>query len=266
MEPSQNDQVSVEGSQHTSVSGYRSVVDRIVEELAGEIRMGTLEPGAKLPSERGLCERFGASRSSVREALRVLNSRAMIDIQVGRGSFVSDFTAPKTDSPLLFWEHNHDTPLGALLEVRFTIEPHIAALAARRVGAEHLDQLHTALDNLRIYTESDKLGGRVFADIAFHDCLVRAADNQLYLSIYRGLEPMLFDIRRMGLRSPKRSGEVLDMHADIYEAVRDHDPERAAAAMRSHLTAFVKDMGIEIKCEDTSILPPHFAKREDPDK
>lgn len=251
MEPPLDHQVGVEGSQHTSVSGYRSVVDRVVEELAAEIRMGTLEPGAKLPSERGLCERFGASRSSVREALRVLNSREMINIQVGRGSFVSDFTAPKTDSPLLFWEHNHETPLSALLEVRFTIEPHIAALAARRVRAEHLDQLHTALDNLRTYTEADKLGGRVFADIAFHDCLVRAADNQLYLSIYRGLEPMLFDIRRMGLRSPKRSWEVLDMHAKIYESVRDHEPEEAAAAMRSHLTAFVKDMGVEFDCDES---------------
>ena len=121
------------------------MVDRVVEELAGEIRMGKLEPGAKLPSERGLCERFGASRSSVREALRVLNSRGLIEVQVGRGSFVFDFTAPRSESPLLFWEHNHETPLGTLLEVRLAIEPHIAALAARRVGEEHLGQLQTCL-------------------------------------------------------------------------------------------------------------------------
>lgn len=239
------------------------MVDGVAEELAGEIRMNMLEPGAKLPSERGLCERFGASRSSVREALRMLNSRGMIDIQVGRGSFVSDFTAPKTDSPLLFWEHNHEMPLGALLEVRFRIEPHIAALAARRSGEEHLEQLRTALDNLRNYKESDRLGGRVFADIAFHDCLVRAADNGLYLSIYRSLEPMLFDIRRMGLRSQGRSGEVLGMHVKIYEAVRDHDPEAAAAAMSSHLLAFVDDMGIEIDREALGITPQRTAERED---
>jgi GntR family transcriptional repressor for pyruvate dehydrogenase complex len=217
--------------------------------LAGEIRMGKLEPGAKLTSERGLCERFGASRSSVREALRVLNSRGMIDIQVGRGSFVSDFTAPATDSPLLFWEHNHETPLVALLEVRFRIEPHIAYLAAQRSVEENLETLRMALDNLRLYTESDRLGGRVFADIAFHDALVRAAGNELYLSVYRSLEPILFDVRRMGLRSTERSLEVLGMHARIYEAVRDHDPEEAAAAMRSHLLAFAEDMGVEIDRE-----------------
>ena len=167
--------------QRTGVSGYRSVVDGVVEELAEEIRMGKLEPGSKLPSERRLCERFGTSRSSVREALRALSSRGMVEVQVGRGSFVSDFTAPNADSPLLFWEHNHDTPLRKLLEVRFTIEMHIAALAARRVSEEHLEQLRTTLDNLRTYIEDDRLGGRVFADIAFHDCLVSAADKRTLL-------------------------------------------------------------------------------------
>lgn len=211
--------------------------------------MGKLEPGAKLPS--------------VREALRALNSRGMIEIQVGRGSFVSDFSAPKSDSPLLFWEHNHETPLNTLLEVRLTIEPHIAALAARRVSEDHLRQLQTALDNMRMHTDADRLGGRVFADIAFHDCLVRAADNQLYLSIYRGLEPMLFDIRRMGLRSPERSGKVLDMHERIYEAVRERDPEVAAAAMRSHLLAFVKDMEIEFDPEDLNVMRSHFGNQEE---
>lgn len=241
--------------QRTSASGYRSVVERVVEELAGEIRMGKLEPGSKLPSERRLCERFGSSRPSVREALRVLSSRGMVEIQVGRGSFVSDFTAPKTDSPLLFWEHNQETPLGTLLEVRFTIELHVAVLAARRVREEHLEQLRVALNNLRTYIEVDRLGGRVFADIAFHDCLVRAADNQLYLSIYRGLEPMLFDIRRLGLRSPRRSEAVLEAHTKIYEAVRDRNPRAATEAMRSHLFAFVRDMGIDFEYESVEILP-----------
>lgn len=241
-----------------------SVVERIAEDLAGEIRMGKLEPGSKLPSERELCDRFETSRSSVREALKVLGSRGMLEVQVGRGSFVSDFTAPQTDSPLLFWENNHETPLSTLLEVRFTIEPHIAALAARRISEQQLDQLRITLSNLRTYIDTDRLGGRVFADIAFHDCLVRATDNQLYLSIYHSLEPMLFDIRRIGLRSPKRSEEVFDMHTKIYEAVRDHDPDEAAVTMRSHLFAFVKYMGIEIDYESLDVLSRYFAAYEDP--
>lgn len=241
-----------------------SVVERIAEDLAGEIRMGKLEPGSKLPSERELCDRFEAGRSSVREALKVLGSRGMLEVQVGRGSFVSDFTAPQTDSPLLFWESNHETPLSTLLEVRFTIEPHIAALAARRIGEQQLEQLRTTLNNLRTCIGNDRLGGRVFADIAFHDCLVRATDNQLYLSIYHGLEPMLFDIRRIGLRSPKRSEEVFDMHTKIYEAVRGHDPDAAAVAMRSHLFDFVKYIGVEIDYESLDVLSRYFAAYEDP--
>lgn len=225
--------------------------------------MGKLGPGYRLPSERKLCERFSASRTSVREALSALNSQGLIQVQMGRGSFVADFTVPKTDSVLLFWEGNHDVSLDEVAEVRLAIEPQIAALAALRATGEQLEQLRTTLDNLRGYIDSSNLGGRVFADIAFHDCLVRAANNQLYVSIYRGIEPILFDIRRMGLKSVERSEKVLGMHAEIYRSVKDREPDAAASAMWTHLLEFLRDMEVGFDAGSLGMYPRGLMEERD---
>lgn len=238
-------------------SHQRSIVERLVEELSNEIRMGVLKPGEKLPSERQLCERFGIGRSSVREALRILGSQGMIEVQMGRGSFVTDFTAPSTESPIVFWNHNHETSFTSLLEVRLAIEPQVAALAAHRATEDHLEQLHSTLEQLREHIAADNFSGRIFADIAFHDCLFRASDNELYLSIYRGIEPMLFDIRRIGLRSGNRSTKVLDRHENIYQAVKSRDSDTASEAMWVHLLEFAVDMGISFDADKAGLVPRH---------
>ena len=154
--------------------------------------------------------------------------------------------------PLLpFWERHHDVPFTSVLEVRLAMEPQVAALAAVRAAEEELEGLASALDQLEDAIREESLSGRVFADIAFHDRLFAAAANPLHRSIYRGIEPLLFDVRRVGLRSVERSRKVLSMHADIYKAVRGRDPDRASAAMWAHLLEFASDSSIQF---DTGLL------------
>lgn len=226
-----------------------SIVDKIVEQLAHEIRTGGLQPRDKLDSEINLAQRFGTGRSSVREALRTLSSRGLIEIHAGRGSFVSTFEEPAVSSLYPLWHLRHDISFLSLFEVRIVIEPQIAALASRRIGEAMLEELNSTLVRLRTNIENDSLSGRVFADIGFHDCLVRAADNELFLSIYRSIEPMLFDIRRLGLSSTKRSEKVLKRHEQIFEAVRDCKPEEAKTSMLKHLLEFATDKQVEVPLE-----------------
>ena len=221
------------------------MVAGIVEELSNEIRTGRLKPGERLPSEKGLGERFGAGRSSVREALNILSGQGLVRVQAGRGSFVADFTEPEIEPLLPFWERHHDLPFTSVLEVRLAVEPQVAALAAARAAEEELEGLRSTLDQLEGAIREESLSGRVFADIAFHDRLFAAAANPLHRSIYRGIEPLLFDVRRVGLRSVERSRKVLSRHTAIYEAVRDRDPDRAAAATWAHLLEFASDSNIE---------------------
>ncbi len=213
--------------------------------MSNEIRTGRLKPGERLPSEKGLGERFGAGRSSVREALNILSGQGLVRVQAGRGSFVADFTEPEIEPLLPFWERHHDVPFTSVLEVRLAVEPQVAALAAARAAEEELEGLRSTLDQLEGAIREESLSGRVFADIAFHDRLFAAAANPLHRSIYRGIEPLLFDVRRVGLRSVERSRKVLSRHTAIYEAMRDRDPDRAAAATWAHLLEFASDANIE---------------------
>jgi GntR family transcriptional repressor for pyruvate dehydrogenase complex len=233
-------------------SGRRGVVDEIVEALSDEIRMGILRPGDRLPSERMLCDRFGVGRSSVREALRVLSSMGLIEIQMGRGSFVADPDA--REDPPGIWDRSADVPLSAVMEVRLAFEPQMAALAARRAGDEHLERLEASLRNLESHIERDSLRGRVFADMAFHEALARASGNPLYLSICRGIEPLLFEARRAGLRSLERSKWELESHAEIYGAVKRRSSGSASRAMWHHVAERASELGFDPSGE--GLAPP----------
>lgn len=213
--------------------------------MSNEIRTGRLKPGERLPSEKGLGERFGAGRSSVREALNILSGQGLVRVRAGRGSFVADFAEPEIESLLPFWERHHDVPFTSVLEVRLAIEPQVAAMAAVRATEEELEGLRSTLDQLEEAIAARSLSGRVFADIAFHDRLFVAAANPLHRSIYRGIEPLLFDVRRVGLRSVERSQKVLTMHTEIYQAVRGRNPDQASAAMWKHLLEFASDSNLE---------------------
>ena len=138
------------------------------------------------------------------------------------------------------------------------IEPQVAALAATRANEEQLEELRSTLDQLEEAIAADSLSGRVFADIAFHDRLFVAAANPLHRSIYRGIEPLLFDVRRVGLRSVERSRKVLSMHAEIYRAVRDRDPDRASAAMWAHLLEFASDSNVGFDPNLLGLFPRSF--------
>lgn len=238
----------------------RTVAGRIVEELSHEIRMGSLKPGERLPSEKGLGQRFGAGRSSVREALQILSGRGLVDTRAGRGTFVADFSAPEIDSMTNFWDSRHQVALGHVVETRLALEPWAAAMAAARADGEGLEQVGSTLEQMEDAVKADSLSGRVFADIAFHDRVFAAAGNPLYRSIYRGIEPLLFDVRRMGLRSSDRAQKVLEAHSDIYEALVKKEPDRAAERMCGHILEFVSDTKVELGQEPLAFARHMHAK------
>ena len=242
--------------------GSGGVVQKIVERLSEEIRSGGLPPGAKLPSERELGDRFGVGRSSVREALRILGSQGLIQVQMGRGSFVVDFNTPAPESVIRFWDRRHDVSLKQLMEIRLTIEPQIAALAAYRGGADLLQNLEHSLEDLRTNIADENLSGRVFADTAFHDRLARAAGNSLFFSMNRSIEPMLLDLRRMELLSIERSARVLAAHEAIYRGVMEQNSRRAARATWSHIVEFVEEVEIDFDLGVLDAYPRDFAERE----
>jgi GntR family transcriptional repressor for pyruvate dehydrogenase complex len=110
------------------------IYEDIVRQVKALIADGRLTSGDRLPPERELAERFRVSRTSVREALRALQSRGLIEIRAGEGAFVQDVSVEALIEPLALVILPHREAVGELFEARLLLEPAIAALAARRAS------------------------------------------------------------------------------------------------------------------------------------
>ncbi len=214
---------------------FQDVVEQIEDAIVG----GELEVGDKLPPERELKETFSVSRGTLREALRVLEEKNLIDIQLGAGggAIVQEVTPNVGTDSLSLLLRSQDIPLASLKEVRMDMEASIARLAAERAGAEGLDRLQNIL---RLAKESldDHSGWRVYvrADAEFHMELARMTGNPVYEYVQTAIHE---NINRYYAEFLEHDESVLCDHykdlCDIVEAVAAGDGKRAADKMQQHL-------------------------------
>jgi GntR family transcriptional repressor for pyruvate dehydrogenase complex len=193
------------------------------------IKGGQFQPGEKLPSERMLCQELGVSRPILRLALQSLETRGLVDIQHGRGTFVAslanDFVAPSA------WLRDNDDKVQAFYEARMAIEPACAALAARRASPEQIHELRSNLhESGRISRDGDILTF-VALDIEFHSIIARLSGNP---HLYHALDQIInleTDARQVIHRLPGHLPIALARHEKIFEAIVDRDEEGARRAM-----------------------------------
>ena len=210
------------------VSRGPRVYEGVVEKLKASISSGELQPGDPLPSERRLMDDFGVSRSSLREAFRVLELLGLIESIPGKGRFVRRPLSPDGgDIPL------EDSALLELVEARRVLEPAFAAEAARKATSTDL----TAI--LRILTETeahvDERDARARHDVDFHLALAEATHNFVFVSISRrNFELIMATHDRIYNLLDDLDAFLLE-HRAIYEAVLDHDVERARRAASEHM-------------------------------
>jgi GntR family transcriptional repressor for pyruvate dehydrogenase complex len=202
-----------------------------------------LEPGDKLPSERALCQMYGVGRTTLREALRILQSQELVSVQAGRGAYV---TAPREGTPFSQWPELLETTVEELLQIRLLVEPPAAAMAAlsKLPRAEKQAALRAPLDQMKRAVDEGELERRVAADVALHLAIAKLAGNHLVLSILGGLSGLLVESRRVSLSYGNRLDRVQGAHNAICDAIVAGRPEQAAAAMAEHLARFACDMGL----------------------
>jgi len=214
-------------------AAYRQVADQLRE----QILTGTLPSGTRLPSEAELTGLFGVSRSTVREALRLLASQHLIDTTRGvtGGSFVSnpdaDSIADNLGGTLGLLVNTRSMTVSDLLEARLILEPSAARLATERADAEALDMLRATAASTSTL-EPDR-GFVVHWD--FHTTLVSATGNPLLQLMCRPINEVLHS-RLDRDRISRAEWERVDRdHVDIYEAVTSGDAEAAERLTREHL-------------------------------
>ncbi|GGO64180.1 FadR/GntR family transcriptional regulator [Nonomuraea cavernae] len=154
--------------------------ERIVEQVEEAIESGTLCPGQRLPSERDLMGQFSVSRSTVREALRVLQARGLVRSRPGdpHGAEVQPFTPTELRKSMTMLARVDGLSLGELVQFRMVLDSSANLLAARLRTDEQLAEMDTAIAAMRAAVE---VGYDEFstADVAFHDTVAQASGNKL---------------------------------------------------------------------------------------
>jgi GntR family transcriptional regulator, transcriptional repressor for pyruvate dehydrogenase complex len=212
------------------------VYEHIAEQIERAIFDGRLQAGDKLSPERQLVREFGTSRVAVREALRTLEHRGLLEVRQGAtgGYFVRT-----ADVGLLLRDFRTLLRLGRvsvahLLEARLLVEPEVARLAAVRVTEADLKVLQQAIDERSVVAPSGSPPRML--DITFHRLVAEAAKNPVHALLANALMDLEAElvIPRIDL-SMDDSREIDRAHRSIFEAVGMRDPSRARAAMEAHI-------------------------------
>jgi GntR family transcriptional repressor for pyruvate dehydrogenase complex len=223
--------------------GRASVVDSVIERLE-ELVFSRFEPGEALPSEGQLAEALGVSRLSVREATRTLEARGLLEISKGRRPRVA---APNSSLVGDFFQiavRRDPRALLDLLEVRRALEVHIAALAARRATSGDLADMEMSIEAMR--AAGHEFEAFHTADVRFHENLAAASGNRLLVFVIEAFAEPLRESRQRSFAGHRARGghvdDVIQQHQSILDAVKAHNPKRAAQAMREHLQQTEQDL------------------------
>ncbi len=210
------------------------VYEQIAEQIEQLILSGKLHSGDRLPTERELAEQFHASRTAVREAMKTLAQKGLVDLRPGRGTIVIDGTSQAMrDSLDLMVRVGQAGNAASLVEVREIFEPEIAALAAARATEEHIQVLQEKVDimDANLY-HADRY---IAADNDFHRALAKATHNPLLLTLVDSIVDLLSEQRKQIFSVPGGSARGQVHHKQLLDAVRRHDAQAAREAMRAHL-------------------------------
>jgi len=215
----------------------KSISDDIVEQIITLISSGELAPGQRLPSERELCMRFGAGRSSLREGLRCLSIMGILTARVGDGTSVAVDGSKFLDTVLQWRMSLEQHNIEDLMQVRIALEGLSSAAAATNGD----DTDFKALESLISRMENAVEDPRRFAtlDSEFHLSLARASKNKLLFDLISLIRGQLERGVARVLRSPDAIPLSVMEHRDIIALILARKPQKARAAMDSHLNAAV---------------------------
>ncbi len=214
--------------------------EQIVQQIEESVLKGTLKPGDQLPAERELAQRLGVSRTAVREAVKTLREKGLVEAYSGRGTFITDGTSQAARQSFdLMVKIGQQEGSPHLAELRLILEPGIAALAAVRADEEDLAAMREAVAVMDRAQKDPE--AYIEADLDFHLALAEAAANPLILSLIDSIVGLLREqrIKIFNVEGGPERGQV--HHKRILEAMERRDPEMARIAMRAHLEQVRED-------------------------
>ena len=218
---------------------HESVVQMVVDKIETMIVDGVLKGGARLPSEREMADAFHVSRPKLREALQVLESRNLVTVRHGDGTYIAELTGRAMSPAMLALYARHGEAFHDYLEYRREQEAFATRLAAQRATAADKERLAAIRDELRAAWDAQDREAEQEADFRLHSAVVDASHNTTLIHMMASV----FDLTRRGifynrdlLRSIDGTGrKLLDQHLEIIAAIEAGDAALADKAARDHL-------------------------------
>jgi GntR family transcriptional repressor for pyruvate dehydrogenase complex len=211
------------------------IYEEIVRQVKAMIAEGRLKSGDQLPPERDLSEKFVVSRTSVREALRALESLGLVEIRPGEGTFVREVSVEALIEPLALVMASQREAISELFEARRVLEPSIAALAALRATPDEIQEMDRILEDQAKEVAAGRTG--LGQDAAFHAAIGVASHNRAITRIVHAIMDLLTQSREESLNTPGRPDRSHQDHRRILAAIRRRNEAAARQAMLDHLNA-----------------------------
>lgn len=214
-------------------AGMPPTREYVLNDLTESILEGHVARGAKLPSERQLAERYGLSRPIVREVLRTLQERGLIQIAAGRGAFVRDASTSDLASPMDLLARQRGITARDLVQAREMLERQAAYLAAEQAQPDDLTDMRTAVE---AFDTATGVIDRARADLAFHALVARASQNPVIGLMFGSVAGLVFELMLRSLDDPAVVKEGGPLHRRVFDAIAAGDADAAAASMHRHIT------------------------------
>lgn len=215
----------------------RRISELIVDQVRSLIHEGKLTPGDRLPPEREMCERFGVSRVTVREALRVLEAGGLVEIRVGAhgGAFVTQPTGDRVGASIVDLLTLSSVTASDVTEVRMVLEVGIIPLLCAQATEADIAALEDICDR-----QEEALGGADY-DVAlsaeFHSRLAAATHNTAFEMLIQSFHgPLLMSLTKAKKTAPEMGRRGLKEHRALIAAIQADDAEAGSRIMRDHLT------------------------------
>lgn len=217
----------------------KALADRVVGHLIDDVASGRFPPGSMLPSEAELAEREQVSRLTVREAITVLRTKSVLEVQHGRGTVVNPIARWSPFDPDLLAARSEDL-IGAsalprkLIEARRLVEIGVAEMAAERRTEEDIKAIQNAHERMK--NSGADVESVVESDIAFHQAIMSSVGNTFIAALFDPIGQLVWEARRQTKEYPDIRSHAIAAHGRILQAIVDRDSEGARWAMHEHLT------------------------------
>jgi len=211
------------------------VIDQSIDVIKSYIMEGNLKTGDFLPPEMELCKQLGIGRSTLREAIKILEIQGFVRKKHGVGMMIVNESSQAALDMLQLMLIRNGSTMKELMEVRYAIELRTTKLAATNAGKVDIEEIerHVRImqNNITTIKEYEK------ADINFHQAVAKASHNTVFEFILNTIHPLLEEMIHKTLKFEHRPELSMKYHEKIFKAIKAKAPEKAVEAIKEHLQA-----------------------------